>query len=184
MTKEVEPGEKERGPGAWWIAPLVVMLVAIWLMSVPLLSCLEESYEAWGQVGDSFGAVNALFSGLALGGVVVAILLQGRELRLQREELRLQRRDLKDTREELKRQADAAESQREATLLSAAITAAAARYEGAVQGNQETENRLVRGVRQADTYRETVTILLDDALARLDLENVDKLVAARGAKGS
>jgi hypothetical protein len=47
-----------------------------------------------------FGVVNSLFSGLALAGVVYAILLQRRELALQREELSM-------TREELKRAADA-----------------------------------------------------------------------------
>jgi hypothetical protein len=47
-----------------------------------------------------FGAVNTLFSGLALAGVVYAILLQRRELALQREELSM-------TREEVRRAADA-----------------------------------------------------------------------------
>jgi len=36
-----------------------------------------------GTAGDSFGAVNALFSGFALAGVVVAILLQSEDLREQ-----------------------------------------------------------------------------------------------------
>lgn len=48
-----------------------------------------------------FGAINALFSGLALAGVVVAILLQRTELQLQREELKM-------TRTELQRSAEAA----------------------------------------------------------------------------
>jgi hypothetical protein len=47
-----------------------------------------------------FGAVNALFSGLALAGVVCAILLQREELKLQRAELEL-------TRQELSRSAEA-----------------------------------------------------------------------------
>lgn len=53
-----------------------------------------------GQYGDSFGRVNALFSGLAFAGVVFAIILQTIELRYQREEL-------EDTREELRKSADA-----------------------------------------------------------------------------
>jgi hypothetical protein len=44
-----------------------------------------------GTIGDSFGAVNALFSGLALAGVVCAILLQREELQLQREEIKATR---------------------------------------------------------------------------------------------
>jgi hypothetical protein len=52
-----------------------------------------------GTFGDMFGAVNALFSGLALAGVVCAILLQREELRLQREELALTRLELHRTAE-------------------------------------------------------------------------------------
>jgi hypothetical protein len=62
-----------------------------------------EKWEIRGLVGDSFGAVNALFSGMALGGVVLAILLQ-------REELQLQRHELEMTRAELKRAAQAQEA--------------------------------------------------------------------------
>ncbi|WGK64107.1 hypothetical protein [Croceiramulus getboli] len=40
-----------------------------------------------GEYGDMFGAANTLFSGLAFGGIIVTILLQGKELSLQREEL-------------------------------------------------------------------------------------------------
>lgn len=47
-----------------------------------------------GQFGDQFGAVNALFSGLAFAGLIFTIILQKKELSLQREEL-------SDTRKEL-----------------------------------------------------------------------------------
>lgn len=42
---------------------------------------------ARGVFGDKFGAVNALFSGLAFAGIIFTILLQRKELELQREEL-------------------------------------------------------------------------------------------------
>ena len=60
------------------------------------------SHEAKGQFGDSFGALNALFSGLAFAGIIYTIQLQRKELNYQREELRL-------TRFELKRSTDAQE---------------------------------------------------------------------------
>lgn len=44
-------------------------------------------WETTGQFGDTFGVANALFSGLAFCGVIIAIILQKRELKLQREEL-------------------------------------------------------------------------------------------------
>lgn len=46
--------------------------------------------DAWalrGQFGDMFGAVNALFSGFAFAGVIIAVILQRNELALQRREL-------------------------------------------------------------------------------------------------
>lgn len=60
--------------------------------------------EDRGTFGDMFGAVNALFSGLAFVGIIVTILLQRKELSLQRQEL-------EETRAELKRTADAQDTQ-------------------------------------------------------------------------
>lgn len=79
---------------AWmWSVPLFIVILGLWW----LLGSNENGYES----------VNALFSGLAFGGVIVAIVLQSQELRLQNEELRLQRQELEDTREELRKSAEA-----------------------------------------------------------------------------
>lgn len=47
----------------------------------------ENGYSEIGQYGDSFGYVNALFSGLAFAGVIVALFMQTRELAYQRREI-------------------------------------------------------------------------------------------------
>ena len=65
---------------------------------------MERSPGA-GLFGDSFGAVNALFSGLAFAGVIYAIILQRKELQLQREELEATRGELKGQKEALRAQA-------------------------------------------------------------------------------
>jgi hypothetical protein len=80
-----------------WIA---IGIVIVWALvgSAPVLIFCSPSDR--GSFGDMFGAVNALFSGLALAGVICAILLQ-------REELSLQRKELELTRAELKRSAEA-----------------------------------------------------------------------------
>ena len=66
-----------------------------------------------------FGAVNALFSGLAFAGLIIAILLQRQELQLQREELA-------ETRKEIRRSAEAQEqlvrAQQQAALMNARAT--------------------------------------------------------------
>lgn len=81
---------------------IAVILIFLWLASGLLIWKCVPSQER-GMFGDMFGAVNALFSGLALAGIIYTILLQREELSLQREELRL-------TREEMKRTANAQES--------------------------------------------------------------------------
>ncbi len=50
-----------------------------------------------GAFGDKFGFINSLFSGLALGGIIISIIIQ-------QEELILQRKELAETREEFKEQ--------------------------------------------------------------------------------
>jgi hypothetical protein len=54
--------------GFLWLGYLVVLLIA------------TNDFARPGQFGDSFGALNALFSGLAMVGVVTAIILQSFEL--------------------------------------------------------------------------------------------------------
>jgi len=50
-----------------------------------------------GQIGDSFGMVNALFSALAFSLLIYTSLLQTQELKLQREELRENRKQLESS---------------------------------------------------------------------------------------
>jgi hypothetical protein len=75
----------------------LIMLAAWWLIGFqwPVCRFPEAStsqpaatHDLRGTFGDQFGAVNALFSGLALVGVVIALILQQRELWLALEEQR------------------------------------------------------------------------------------------------
>jgi len=60
-----------------------VAMVLLWLGNWYVL----RDHAKPGPFGDQFGAINALFSGLALAGVVLAIFMQRHELQLQRREL-------------------------------------------------------------------------------------------------
>jgi hypothetical protein len=84
---------------------LALIVLLLWAASGLLL----YGHPDRGTIGDMFGAVNALFSGLAFAGVVYAIFLQRRELELQREELRA-------TRVELSRSAEAQEKSERALV--------------------------------------------------------------------
>lgn len=57
-----------------------------------------------GTFGDMFGAVNALFSGLAFAGLIATLLYQREELKLQRKELNEQKLEFREQNKTLKRQ--------------------------------------------------------------------------------
>ncbi len=79
-----------------------VVVVAIWLSSWWLILKNLKEPSGPGTFGDQFGAVNSLFSGLALAGIIYTIILQRKELQHQRKELQLTRKELEFQREELK----------------------------------------------------------------------------------
>ncbi|MWB94013.1 hypothetical protein GON26_06540 [Flavobacterium sp. GA093] len=74
---------------------ILSLILTYWLMS----GKSKEELEAFSNM---FGGLNTLFSGLALAGIILTILLQKNELTLQRQEL-------VETREELRRTAEAQE---------------------------------------------------------------------------
>lgn len=88
---------------------IALLFLGVVILQIVFGVAVYRMFGSWGErgsFGDMFGAVNTLFSGLALAGVVYAILLQSRELALQREELSM-------TREELRRAADAQQASTE-----------------------------------------------------------------------
>lgn len=56
-----------------------------WLFLGLLMACSEGMREGWGQIGDSFGSLNALFSAGAVYMALYAIHLQRKDHKLQRE---------------------------------------------------------------------------------------------------
>src|SRR5688572_20161963 len=87
------------------VTPYVLLgfVILLWSLCWILISTTSalDVWEKRGQFGDMFGAVNALFSGLAFAGIILTILLQREELKAQREELILSRKELELTRGEL-----------------------------------------------------------------------------------
>lgn len=73
------------------------IIISLWIISLIILGILVDNGN---EIGDSFGAVNALFSGLALAGIILTILMQRVELKLQRKELELTRKEMELTRGE------------------------------------------------------------------------------------
>ncbi len=91
---------KENRNNIWFIILTVLVIAFLWGLN---LFILYDNVDK-GILGDMFGPVNALFSGMALAGIIWAIILQKKELELQRQELR-------DTKEVLEGQKDELEAQ-------------------------------------------------------------------------
>ncbi len=85
------------------LGTLIVISVII-LLTCVIYGLLTYKIENRGTFGDMFGALTALFSGLAFAGIIYTILLQRQELKLQRRELRLSRLEFKTQNSTLKKQ--------------------------------------------------------------------------------
>ena len=87
-----------------WIVVAIIGVLAAWGLSWWLIHKNIDCSTERGTFGDMFGAVNALFSGLAFAGLIATLLYQREELKLQREELAQTREELKGQREEFEEQ--------------------------------------------------------------------------------
>ncbi len=90
----------KREESLWYRRPVIwfgVFVIVAWLMTLAGAGLWGSA--GGGTFGDTFGSINALFSGLAFVGLIYAILLQREELGLQRQELVQTRVELKGTRE-------------------------------------------------------------------------------------
>ena len=80
---------------------IIAAILVVFSIAFPfLVNCWFSDWEKSGTFGDTFGALNALFSGLAFAGVITTILIQKSELKNQRIELQLQRIEMQETRKE------------------------------------------------------------------------------------
>jgi hypothetical protein len=120
---------------------LFIIVVSLWGLSWYLITNSRWllDWNARGTFGDMFGAVNALFSGLAFAGVIYAIYLQTKELKLQREEL-------SQTRKEIERSASAQEATERALNKQVQLQALASSI--------NVESSLLQGARLGTVRRE------------------------------
>lgn len=85
----------------WRIGGFIALAVFILWLSTPsiiswLIPTAEDISAARGQFGDLYGSINALFSGWAFVGVIVAILLQKQELIYNERSLKRQEKNLRN----------------------------------------------------------------------------------------
>lgn len=83
------------------------MVLFVFLLFFASLGFVCTHWSCWtirGTFGDSFGALNALFSGLAFAGLIVTLIMQKDELSMQREELDEAKQELRQQSIEFKKQ--------------------------------------------------------------------------------
>ena len=69
-----------------------LLVIGLWAASAIVLYLSVDDFSKSGTFGDSFGALNTLFSGLAFAGIIVSIKMQNDEMREQRKELQKQKK--------------------------------------------------------------------------------------------
>lgn len=105
--KEVVGGDMEERDSFRSLIKLSICIAIAWILAwVLTVSFIPEDSKGMsrGEFGDMFGGINALFSGLALAGIIFTISLQRKELKLQRKELKSTREEFSIQNETLKRQ--------------------------------------------------------------------------------
>lgn len=79
-----------------WVGTSLV-IIGLWFLYPFIISSIYLDVEEQGLFGDMFGALNALFSGLAFLGLIYAILLQKEDLQNQIAEMASQRVEMEKT---------------------------------------------------------------------------------------
>jgi hypothetical protein len=80
----------------------VIFVFVLWALTFILFINGEKEWR--GTFGDMFGAVNALFSGLAFAGLIITLIMQHEELKLQRQELKQTNEELEGQKKEFEEQ--------------------------------------------------------------------------------
>lgn len=65
----------------------LIVIIILWLVASPLVKMFGGDWATTGQIGDSYGLINSLFSGLALTGVIYSLIQQKQSIDKQQEEI-------------------------------------------------------------------------------------------------
>jgi hypothetical protein len=126
-----------------WFANLVIPFISAITPAGYVPPAVAKAYSQaqlarTGTFGDTFGAVNSLFSGLALAGVAVAVIFQRRELRHQEEQTAIAKEQLAMASQQSKEADDERKRAERYAALTAALNAASSLAQAASQSIQFT----------------------------------------------
>lgn len=151
---------------------LILGVVLLWALSAILTVTFLDHWADRGTFGDLFGAVNALFSGLAFAALIYTIVLQREEIKANREEITLNRKELAKS-SKLQQKAQQVLMQQVAqTHLSAKMNAMRTLVD--YYNNQIANPKsLPETIERAKEKRKKIIHLIDDLIDGLDDSEVE-----------
>lgn len=149
--------DKNRKKNSWGCNLLISSLVVLCILIGYALLIIKyiDDWEHRGLFGDLFGAVNALFSGLAFAGLIITI-------RQQHKDLDYQRQAIEQTNEEMQNQTEEFEKQN--------ATFKKQQFENTFFKMLEVQQNIVNDLFAADSHKEYITEDNPNNLGRLQNE--------------
>jgi hypothetical protein len=151
---------------------LIVFVILLWIASAVCIIFFLDDWPNRGTFGDLFGAVNALFSGLAFAALIYTIVLQREEIRQNREEIVLNRKELVKASKLQKKAQEVLSQQVEQTHLSAKMNAMRTiveYYNNQITNPKSTEET----IEKAKQKRRQIIIQIDELIDGLNDSEVE-----------
>lgn len=117
MNNSTNPSNKKT------LFTLLFLIVFAWAISGVIIYYAASNWSDRGTIGDMFGAVNALFSGLAFVGLIYTIIMQREEIKMNLQEIEMNRKELKKSASAQIKSQEALKEQVRQTHLTAKINA-------------------------------------------------------------
>ena len=157
---------------------ITTFVVVLWVVFAAIPKFYDGGVDATGPWGDTYGALNTLFSGLAFAAIVVTLLMQRHDLRIQQRELKLSRdmleKQIIEARESKEHLQESARAQRMLARATALSGEAAALVEVLTLATERGNSRRIIPFDEGD-----INPQLDDLKRRLGVA-VDEMSAMRG----
>ncbi len=145
----------------------IIFVFIIWISSGLTIYHLLDNWSDRGTMGDMFGAVNALFSGLAFATLLYTLQLQREEIKLNRTEITLNRNELsksvkaqQESQEVLKQQV----AQTHLTAQLNAMNTVINYYNNQIESNKSSKDTIDK----ARTKRKLMIQKIDDLIDELE----------------
>lgn len=161
-----------------WASAILVVCIVYGFLAFKLFCTLENS----AKFGDSFGALNAVFTGLAFAGVIITFHIQRRQFETQIEDMleskAIQLRITSAQEETAKIQREISlvqKNQAELNALSTRLTATKILYDVYNLEEQEIEHRIPGGIQRNE---ERQRVLLNINVCLTEMEQLKERMAA------